>query len=322
MGRCDLFLAPLNGSYLAGVEESEDASTRDLAVARLKRKLADRSNQMNTLVPMAEIKELRGLIRSLCLSSIDLVKMLLEIKKSKGRSAAKFASHAWLTFSFGLKPTVQDIDQLTSTINDIIMERGGENFTDYGAARKTWKSSVRGTTSSTAYCNSKWYGDMNHKLTYRAVAGYRTPIKSANVYDVADSLGLSFTSLPAVGWELIPFSWIVDYFTTTGAFLDDTFTSDGNTVIYCNVTSKYVCKGVYSASAPDISAWPRGSSTSGGSGSSFEWTLINRQNLGTTLPNRTLRFKTADEIGSNSVSKLLNLASVLVGGKAFSNNMK
>lgn len=53
----------------------------------------------------------------------------------------------------------------------------------------------------------------------------------------------------------------------------------------------------------------------------IDWFYTSRTLL-SQLPSRQLRFKSVDEIGKNAINKVLNLASILVGGKAFSNRIK
>lgn len=306
----------ISGSFLSGVNESDDPSLKDLALKRLKRKLGDRANQMNVLIPLAEIRQMRGLITSLAFSATDLVKALIEVKRSKGKSAVQYASHLWLTWSFGVSPTLSDIAQLSSTINDVIAKRGGSHYTDFGSSVKTWKSSAKNSESSTYFCNSTIYCELLHKLSYRYAAGYRTPLRSANDYSVMSDFGLEWGSLPSTAWELVPFSWVVDYFTTAGEYLSDAFSSDGVTTTYVNCTKRYTCTGVYTVSPP-LANFPQFVGTSSGEGSTFKWTVTDRTAL-SQLPTRSLRFKTADEIGVNAIKRLLNLSSVLVGSRAFS----
>lgn len=315
-GSCGLYCSSSDGNVLLGVNEADDLALKDLALKRLKSKLSSRSNQMQVLVPVVELREFRGLITALTFSLHDLVYALLTIKRSKGKSAAKFAAHAWLTWSFALSPTLSDIKQLASTISDVLERSGGDVFTDYGSAKKVWHSVSTDSMSSVYFCNSKVTVDLNHTLSYRYVAGYKTPLRSANDYNAVQDFGLELGALPSVGWELTPFSWLLDYFSTFGEYLDDTFTSDGVNTVYVNCTKRYTCRGQYfSEVIPN--GYPSFSSTSSGRGSRFVWDVTDRTVL-SALPRRALRLKTVDEIGKNAMNKLLNLGSVLVGGKALS----
>jgi len=298
-------------------QSQDDLALKDLALGRLKRKLSSRSNQMNVMIPAVELREFRDLIKSLTFATTDLFHALISIKKSKGKSAAQFASHAWLNWSFALNPTLSDIKQLASTIDTSIKKSGGESFTDYGAAKKEWRSNWRGSNSSLYGCNSELINQVSHKLSYRYVAGYTTPLRSANNYNALDDFGLNVGSLVPALWELTAFSWLVDYFGTVGAYLEDTFVADGVNTFYVNCTKRYVYEGRLDIGRPLYG----GTNTYGQSslvGSRCTLSITDRSTLA-NLPTRSLRFKTADEIGKNAMNKLLNLGSILVGGRALSN---
>lgn len=304
---------PLNTSI---IPDPTDLALRDLALARLKQKLAGRSNQMNLIIPLVEIRELRQLVVALTFFTTDLVHALIRIKRTKGKSAAQFASHAWLNWSFAVAPTLSEIGQLQDSIADYLQKSGGDVFTDYGAARKEWKSSLTQSTGiCTANASTRW--ELQHKLSYRFVSGYTTPLRSANNYNANIDFGLELGALVPALWELTAFSWLVDYFGTVGAYLEDTFVTDSTTSIYCNCTSKY---SVIARALPVLTNLVNRQYANSVSSNGSEIELyVTQRAVFPNLPRRSLRFKTSDEIGKNAINKLLNLGSILVGGKALSN---
>ena len=161
---------------------------------------------------------------------------------------------------------------------------------------------------------------LQHRLSYRYTAGYKLPFRSSNDYSVGKRYGLEIGALVPTLWELTAFSWLFDYFTTMGDYLEDTFITDLAQPIYVVLTKKYTCSGRYDV-LPAVGSWVK-SSYIEGEQSTFDWTFVKRSSSGISVPNRQLRFKTADEIGKNAVNKVLNLSSILVGGKAFSNRIK
>lgn len=299
------------------VQEQDDSSLKDLALARLKRKLSSRSNQVNVLVPIVELRELRGLVTALTFATTDLFYALLKIKKSKGKSAAQFAAHAWLNYSFALAPTLSDIKSIAEAIDVYIKQSGGNSFTDYGAAKKIWNTASPTTQTSTVqYGNSDVRCFLRHQLSYRYVAGYTTPLRSANNYDGAKDFGLEIGALVPTLWESTAFSWLADYLTTMGAFLDDTFITDNINTFYVNCTKRYTCTGRWQISK-GFNAMS-GTFTSTVNASGFTCDVTERTVL-SQLPARSLRFKTSDEISKNALNKLANLGGILVGGRALSN---
>lgn len=303
-------------NVLSVAQEADNAALADLALARLKRKMSGRTNQMNVIVPVVELREFRKLIVALTFSAVDLVNALIRIKKSKGKAAAQFAAHAWLTWSFAMKPTVSDIANLRDLINTELFNSGNETFTDYGAAKKEWFSRYSASATGGYGVNGTVSAQLQHELSYRYVAGYTTPLRAANDYSAKTSFGLEMGALLPALWELTLFSWLYDYFTTMGDYLEDTFITDTNKCIYVNRTKKYSVSGelLHELSKGQNLA----SSFCSNPGSSFEYSMVDRTVL-SSLPSRILRFKSSDEIGKNAINKLLNLGSVLVGGKALSN---
>lgn len=314
------------GTYVAGddptypnfyVQEQDDSALKDTALGRLKQKLSSRSNQMNLVVPVVELREFRDLIKTLTFLTTDLVQALVKAKRTKSSKAAfQFFSHAWLNYSFAAAPMLGDIKQLASTINDVLFKSGGEAFTDYGVAKKVWNTRGPEISRPTIYGGGSMTRFLGkHDLSYRFVAGYTTPLRSANDYNACQDFSLELGVVVPALWELTAFSWLGDYFSTFGAYLDDTFISDTTTTFYVNCTKKYSCSGVWVVDPPKGGSY---TGTGGGASSRLEWSVIDRQ-VYAALPKRALRFKTSDEIGKNAMNKLLNLGSILVGGRALSN---
>lgn len=299
-------------------DERVDFALRDQAIGRLKNKIGSRSKQVNVLVPLAELRELRGVIRALTYHGLDIAHALLQIKRTKGKSAFQYAAHAWLQWSFAIAPTVSEAIEISDAIQQHIEQSGGGKYTDYGVAKKEW------TTVRTATFNTGYYAHADvvirhrHKLSYRSAAGYTLPLTAGNLYDGRESFGLEFGALVPTMWELAAFSWLFDYFSTAGAFLEDVFVSDPQTAIYTNITRKYRCDITYEFANPRVTSNQGGMSSVIGEPSSAVFTEIERHVL-PKLPRRQLRFKSSDEVGKNAVNKLLNLCSIVVGGKALSN---
>lgn len=290
----------------------DDVALRDQALTRLKRKLAAQASQMNIMVPIAEIGELRKLLKSLAFSAITLLYALGELQRGNPLKAAKQASDLWLTWSFGVKPTLSDIKSACEAIDHWI--NGKDRFVKLtGSASKEWFDTA--TTQGLGAFKADSYTKQvyRHTLSYRYVGGFGINPMSGNNYSAGAQFGLEFGAIIPTFWELIPFSWIVDYFTTMGHYLDDTFVSASGELKYLVLDRRYTCDVVETV---DFKVADRAldtihskySSTGGYMHFNFERFPLS------TLPHPALRFKTFDEIGVNVVSRLLNLASVFVAG--------
>lgn len=285
----------------------------DIALKRLKGKLARDLDQFKALVPLAELDETRSLIRTTADATGELLKALVEIKHGKYQVLQK-AGKAWLQFSFAIAPTISDVNAAVNSIGSYLLKESN-NLVYRGSYETAFNAidnpNVDYPTYQGHYINNyRRRFAYNYRVSY--TAGVKADIRSANNYGVSDHFGLSFGELPSVGWELIPFSWVADYFGTIGAFLEDTFSSDAGNTVYVTKSSKLTISAqgeFYARLISEGSPWRLISYS--GSPHSVDCTIFERTSL-SALPHRALRLKTLDEVGTNGVNRLLNLASILV----------
>lgn len=289
-----------------------DEVLRDQALTRLKRKLQNEVKSFEALVPLAEARDLSRTVRSATSLTTDLVKTLLEIKRTRGASAARYASKAWLTYGFGIRPILSDIQSLNAAITSYL-NRSDRVIRLVGGASKTWVSEItNGGVTFNRFASASARTVIEHTLSYRYVSGFNLPLKSSNSYGAHQQFGTDLPSLVPALWEATAFSWIADYFGTVGEYLSDTFESPPGYPRYVTLNRLYIAKlncsitPVFFDLPVQVISRTDGSAT--GTYLEFDRTVI----PGTTLPRRLLRFKTADEIGYFGVTKLLNLASLLV----------
>lgn len=300
------------------VNDTDDAVVRDIALAKLKGKINRASTSFNVLVPMVELRELRGLVRGMADHSIWMVRRLLDIKRGailRGPKwgAKKRAGDAWLTWSFGMKPMMSDAEKLATAIAGYL-SKDPENIRVQGSHSKVWYggTNTSGVTAGVFNGVTRYWHDIVHELRYVYSAGVFPDVKSGNDYAALNHFGLTIPGLIPTAWELTAFSWLVDYFTTTGAFLEDVFSATNNQTIYCTLSRVYKYK-VIGHAIPESRQTP-GSGTFTGTKISVgqaKHTHFTRTKL-SQIPTRAWRFKTRDEIAQNSVNRLLNLAALLL----------
>lgn len=124
----------------------------------------------------------------------------------KGVSAKRSLANNWLEYSFGWKPLIQDIysavDHLQNPINSI---------TPKGRAKSTHNVRIESGRPTDAVYSL----DTSLGIRYAKI-GCEITINNPNLY-LANKLGLANPA--SVIWELIPFSFVVDWFATVGEFL-------------------------------------------------------------------------------------------------------
>lgn len=307
----------------------EDSAIADLALQRLKRKLNNRTQSANLIIPLAELRELRQTVDGAANATMKVLLSLADVKKSLKsslrtikdpkklrkalRNAYKDASNIWLTYSFGISPMMSTILDINKSISSYLTKYDSiDRLT--GSATKAWTNyfkSVDYQTSCSGTTIRMWTSE-EFKIQYKFIAGHRFSLASANDYGALDHFGVRPASLIPAIWELTAFSWVVDYFTTAGAFLDDTFTGTTGNSIYVVKNRKFTYKSSTRADPykSTTSLVYLQFDTSNLRDATLEGYEFRREVL-SSLPGRVLRFRTLDEMGLNGVSKLLNLASIM-----------
>lgn len=299
------------GSTLYGkdVQDGDDTVLQDVALSRLKRTINSSVGSAQLAAPLAESREIHRLVRQINGFTMDMLRALLELKRSRGKSIAKEAGKIWLFFGFGVNPLIDDVAKAANAILDY-QNRSDISRRFSASAKKRWLSSGDSGIWGTLVQGTEYKGhyESRHELSYRYVAGVSLKLRTAATYSVADHLGLTISDLPSVAWELTPYSWVVDYFTTVGPWLDDVFYTLPGATIFVNRNKRYRNEVVH---------YPLFRNTTGQS----TWSVKNGQtryflfkrDVLSSIPVRQLRVKSFDEVAKNGLNKVLNLASVLIG---------
>lgn len=304
-------------TFVTGVDDS--SAVLDEANAKVKRKLARERGDEDILTPIAELIELRMTIRSLSdITTKMLNRYIIVLNSLRGASPSsqpgllRLLPEIWLLYSFAIRPMVSQIADIMGAIDDF-KER---DFVKT-ASSTAYQWSGNTTKPGHAYvANMRFVPTVTHnrRLSYRLIAAYRYILSSANDYQLyRDHLHVNVPNMVNALYELTPWSWLVDYFTTLGDCLRDVFQTDVGSPIYAvkntrkiehiNVSWKwdgtYVASNCYDGKVL--------------SNKDLSYTLISFERSSIEkLPGRVLRFKTWDEIGSHGINKVLNLLSVLI----------
>lgn len=294
------------------IQENDQTALNDQAIGRLKNRLQGKVGNAQLAAPLAESREIHRLVRQINGLGMSTFKALLAGKASKGKSIAKQAGDIWLGFGFGVNPMLKDIQSAADSILHYVT-RMDRRVVVSGTANTEYHSGYRDTSSSEYVAQDASIGfhvSATHKQGIRYVAGIDLIVRAGSNYSVTDHLGLELSALPSTLWELTAYSWAVDYFTTVGSWLEDAFYTVPGTVKYVSKNYKYQSE----TSATPIGFYSVGTKgTLSGSTATSRYTSFSRTKLAPTFPVRSLRIKSADEIASHGLTKLLNLASVLAG---------
>ncbi len=243
-----------NPTYAAGYVPSSTvwlAYCHNQAYAKLKSKIADTAEMA---VNLAEYRQSMGMMVnrigtlyqfSRAVRRFDFqraARILGDSVHPKGVSMRKSFANNWLEYSFGWKPLIQDIYSAVDHFQSPI-----KTLRPKGTANDTLSTStLSGTKSSGSYTERIVFGKLYCKM------GCEITVTNPNLY-LANSLGL--VNPATVVWELIPFSFVVDWFANVGEFL-----TQGTDFLGLGVTNPWTVYGASCVTQETKAnpAWPAG----------------------------------------------------------------
>lgn len=168
-------------------------------------------------------------------SSIQLTKKILS-KKNKllGRSrtitSAKAFSDAWLEYRYGWRPIIMDVNSIMESV---------ANCTRSRPRNLVARASTSYQTSKSVPCSGA-PSCINGGITGTATFSRKVRSSSGVIYRVEDNVdhdsalttyGLRGRDIPATLWEVIPYSFVVDWFIGVGDWLQAITPSPGIRVL-------------------------------------------------------------------------------------------
>lgn len=133
------------------------------------------------------------------------------------KTAAQGLGNTWLEWHFGWDPLIKDI---ASTVNILNQQPNQKRVSVRG---KAIKEVLFEQHTSAAYD----YIDITRKVKVRTTVTALIGVKNPNVH-MADQLGL--LNPLAIAWELVPYSFVVDWFANVGTYLQSYTDFSGLTI--------------------------------------------------------------------------------------------
>lgn len=179
-----------------------------------------------------------GALRAVGLSPDKIRRRVKKARREgRGMHAASSLSAAWLEYNFAIRPLVGDISvasSLYSNPNEVLR-----------------KINLTVTASKKVALNDTRYDIYNEgsRLHYNVQANRRMSVTYSVVdaEQVADK-ALGLNAPLASAWELVPFSWVIDYVVNIGDFLRLSNATDGLAFSHGYVSTKTTQKSSYSYS--------------------------------------------------------------------------
>lgn len=211
---------------------------------------------------LAEAKETIQLLTS---PATFLVKQLKRLKRPrtlrpqklsrKLQSALQYASDAWLQYRYAIMPTISDIADISEKTTKVLTPKVG--FRRVGGG-------VQGPESYNRVCGI--VGFYTCYFSRSVSTGSEIRYISHLFYDIVDyaaaernRLGLGASQIPSLIWELVPFSFVVDWVVDVGSWLDacrpkPEYVKKGNTASL--IVTSYGSTNTFAGSIyPDLQWW-------------------------------------------------------------------
>jgi len=296
---------------------------RDRALKKFKSLLDDAGpGTLNSLVPLVELKETAGLVQQLAKPTEKFVGQwgtgiwtyLLAKPKLRKRLASDLAD-MWLTYSFAVKPTLGEIDDHMKAAANYLLRDYNNKARLQARATEYELSRTIATAPAGSFSQNNCIKAHTMSCTTVFTGGFDFSFLTGENWGAADQFGFIPENLPSAGWELVPLSWVIDYFSTIGDYLADTFVIPPGSTTY--LTESTILRDDMTL-IPDIvpsATTSRVTSAVIERMGRIRYFQFSRVKLG-ALPRRTLRWKSLHEIGGNvetDIKRLLNLTSVIVG---------
>lgn len=297
------YMYRLDGDYYGAVlgipGDPNDLSLDEadnIARERTLQKIIAVQRKFQTGVFLGELKDTIRLITN-PLGSIfeDTLKYCDRLRK-RGRiykrlkERKKLLADSWLQYSFGVLPLIGDIRNAAEAAAQIVTYRmPHENVS--GRGRSTASSSHSYVDSFGPLITTiDWEQKRSAEVVYRA----RVLVSNDTTRDNLETLGLTWGNFVPTVWEVLPFSFLVDYFTNCGKVIDSLSVNTAR-LAWCNKGSKreISSRGVKIRTSvnPNVnqSTWEVGESSSGTPATNVRTILARRG--GQPLPVPSLRFK-------------------------------
>lgn len=135
----------------------------------------------------------------------------------------------WLEHSFGWKPLMMDIEDAFSALNSLSEQQSVRHLSKAAQGSKLRSQS---TATATGYGYGTGITRLKRNVSSRAVVQttvrYRGDVVAQAATTFADKAarwGFTPSQFVPTAWELLPWSFLVDYFATIGDYLDASFTN-------------------------------------------------------------------------------------------------
>ncbi|DAD52807.1 TPA_asm: maturation protein [ssRNA phage SRR7976356_1] len=298
------------GDYLASLISTPPATKVTLAekaaMAREAKigflgKVREIVNPFQALPFLGELKETISMVRhplkGITSHTRKYYKRARRILVRKGSGAiARDLNSAYLQWTYGVAPLIGDIANIGEAVKRLV-EGEDKDVPVIMTVKREWIAEstffIGGVSPSSAPIGIS--RQVTAQDSYRIKGAVRKEILSANSPEsYRFDLGISLSEFVPTAWELLPYSFLVDYFTNVGDVLGALFTSH-RAIRYYWASDKYELRGIIAGVALPQLGYTK--SRSGSSVANFRYVSFKREkpDLSVSIADLSLRHPTVKQ---------------------------
>jgi hypothetical protein len=213
------------------------------ARAKFYKKLRKEAVQMSGPTFLGELQEALHMLRrpagALYGHARDYSKAIQRAKKSDPKNWRQKLSGLWLEYSFGWVPLISDCQDAVKAWSRLGEKRPGkpisvsfQAYYDTHADPNFDNATLAIGSMPHAYVHTEAYASETHTVRYKGVL---KPQAEMTKWDDWSLFGFTPSEFIPTAWELLPWSFLVDYFTNIGDILTSSVT-DTSRVLWVNKT--------------------------------------------------------------------------------------
>lgn len=337
LGWCKLTGDPVGSNdqmVFSPYEPQVDTSFVDnLARANFYKRLHSMRTQFQVYTFAGELRETLHMLRkpaaALWDSARDYLRALKKGKRRNPKHWIKDASGLWLEHSFGWMPLIQDVKSAYSAYATLTKPRQPTQQISAGAQKEFDRSAE--LNGQLIYDGPRLtQGAVFMYLRRRAllenqIVRYKGAVRAsveATRWDNFELFGFNPKEFIPTAWELLPWSFLVDYFTNVGDILNASITRTSD-LSYVNKTiiqeTDFNGELVVDKTRNPVSSFVSATASLGSQGQAFSFTrrrVVRQPNSGVAMPTLQLNFSLSDgQLGN--IAALLGQANALHSQKPF-----
>lgn len=220
------------------------------ATGRYYSKIQDIQKSVQGQVMALELKQTVQLLKNPFTSGVAVLKALLN-NASTFRGPVRRSSELWLQYRFGILPLISDIEGIKKALSKV-------STPEFIGSERVY--AVRESATTDIWTGADQYGvNLKGNIVTSCKAesiirfGYHHSAKSAftaRTDDLAESF-LNIRDLPSTAWEVIPYSFLIDYFLNVGSILNAATTYTGD-VVWTSRSTVTTCTTVLTVSTAEV----------------------------------------------------------------------